>query len=273
MQGVLKKLFVTINIAVFTIIISASSTVFAQTPTQKVEAKGVGVSGGVLLGGEIVLAIEAAAKVKPLWAWLVFPAVGAAGGGVGGYFVEKSSTGGAIAMLVTGMVALIPTAIAVSASHRYNPENEGAVEGDTTKEDGKFSFEQDPVSLKVDNETTTEVESKPDVVESEGPPSPESGDTQTEDGASTGDETSDESAPDEAEPQSSLQKSHNDAMAHLSGGALFHVNKTNGFGFGIPAVDVKPLSLVFAQNFEDKVMQPTILGVEVNIPVLSIDLP
>jgi hypothetical protein len=171
------------------------------------------------------------------------------------------------------MVALIPTAIAVSASHRYNPDIEGAVEGDTTKEDGKFSFEQDPVSLKVDNETTTEVESKPDVVESEGPPSPETVETPSEDGASTGDETSEEPAADDAEPQSSLKKEQNDAIAHLSGGALFHLNKTNGFGFGIPAVDVKPLSLVFAQNFEDKVMQPTLLGVEVSIPVLSIDLP
>src|SRR3974390_480039 len=59
-----------------------------------VSPTGKGIAGGVLLGAEVVTITESLVGVRAGWAYGVGALVGAAGGGVGGYFVEKGSSGG-----------------------------------------------------------------------------------------------------------------------------------------------------------------------------------
>lgn len=96
-----------------------ASPAFASGP---VSAKGKGITGGALLGGEAVMLTEAAVGVKPGWAYLVGGVAGAAGGGVGGYFVEKgSSAKPSLYLLAGGMALIIPTTVAVLSATAYHP--------------------------------------------------------------------------------------------------------------------------------------------------------
>ncbi|MDX2054294.1 MAG: hypothetical protein SFV15_17975 [Polyangiaceae bacterium] len=83
---------------------------------------GLGITGGALLGGELVTAVEAAADVKPAWAYIVGGLGGAAGGGVGGYFLEQSASAKTNMFLFTGGLLLaIPTTVAVLNARAYEP--------------------------------------------------------------------------------------------------------------------------------------------------------
>ncbi len=71
-----------------------------------------GVVGGALLGGEAVALGIGIFGVSKGWPYLVFPAVGAVGGGIGGYFVEQAAPAEApLYMLAGGMALVIPTLI------------------------------------------------------------------------------------------------------------------------------------------------------------------
>src|SRR5262245_58322271 len=63
----------------------------APPESPAVTAIGKGMVGGGLLGAEIVCITIGAFGVNKAWPYLVFGTVGAAGGVVGGYFVEKAS--------------------------------------------------------------------------------------------------------------------------------------------------------------------------------------
>ncbi|MFO8070722.1 MAG: hypothetical protein R6V85_02500 [Polyangia bacterium] len=236
-------------------------------PDQPVSAEWVGVSGGVLVGAELVLGIEAAFGVDEAWALIVFPIVGAAGGGVGGYFLEEASPEGAVALLVTGLAALIPTAVAVSASTAYDPEEEGAVV-DESAAGASYSFEQTPVAGEAEGETTTQVESRPEGLPEGTPPLPGSG---GQGGAAPEGSPPPESPPPEGsvDSQSRGEESSRQAAArHLASGSLFHVDHTLGAGFGVPAVDVRPTSLT-----AERAMLGAERGIEIHVPMLRVDLP
>jgi len=96
---------------------SASATGVAEaSPTGK------GITGGALLGGELVLVVEAAADVKPGWAYLVGGAAGMVGGGVGGYFLEQSASAKVNMFVFVGGLALaIPTTVFVLNARAYEP--------------------------------------------------------------------------------------------------------------------------------------------------------
>ena len=51
-----------------------------------------GITGGAMLGAEVVLTTEAALGVKPTWAYLVGGAAGAGAGALGGYYIGGSSS-------------------------------------------------------------------------------------------------------------------------------------------------------------------------------------
>lgn len=97
----------------------AAGSAAAQT---EVSPTGKGIAGGALLGAEAVMLTEAAFGVQPGWAYAVGGLVGAAGGGVGGYFVEQTGSARAsMFMLAGGMVLVIPTTVAVLSATAYRP--------------------------------------------------------------------------------------------------------------------------------------------------------
>jgi len=105
-----------------------AAVTLAATPAQAAEDKteasatGKGITGGVLLGGEVVMLGEAAFKVKPAWAYAVGGLAGGVAGGVGGYFIEKGGDAKlTMYMLAGGMALIIPTTVAVLSASAYEP--------------------------------------------------------------------------------------------------------------------------------------------------------
>jgi len=237
-------------------------------PKEPVETMGVGISGGIIAGAEVALLVESFADVKPVWPWIVVPIITAAGGGVGGYYLDKSAPEGAIAVLVTSMALLIPTTIAISIAHEYEP-GEGVKLIDESGGE-KYSFEEAPAEA-VEGaapETTTEVESRPDEIPSgeaqppgegvEGPQAPPAAPA-PEPAPEPSGGTSAHIAPHAARP----------AWArHLSSGSLLHVDGDLGAGVGVPSIDIRPAYLAG----ETALTAPR-TGIEFRLSLLKIDLP
>lgn len=93
----------------------------AATPTS---ATGKGTVGGVLLGAEAVMLVEAAADVKQGWAYALGGGLGGVAGGIGGFFAEDSGDAKlSLYLLVGGMALVIPTTVAVLSATAYEPVN------------------------------------------------------------------------------------------------------------------------------------------------------
>jgi hypothetical protein len=111
----------------FTAVAATSLVALFTTPALAVgqaEASptGKGIVGGALLGAEVVTLVEAAIDVEPAWWYIVGGVAGAAGGGVGGYFVEQGGDPKpAMFMLAGGMALAIPTLVAVLSATAYEP--------------------------------------------------------------------------------------------------------------------------------------------------------
>lgn len=111
------------------VLLSLAASAVTLLATQRAEAEepgisatGKGITGGALLGGELVVTVEAIAGVKPAWAYLVGGGLGAVAGGVGGYFVEQTSDPKpSYYMLAAGMALIIPATVAVLQSTSYKP--------------------------------------------------------------------------------------------------------------------------------------------------------
>lgn len=125
--------------AAFTAATLASGDAHASGP---VSPTGKGIVGGALLGGEVVTLTIGAIGVERGWPYFVFGALGAAGGGVGGYFVEKATKGTvdaggnvtgrtsepALYMLAGGMALLIPALVVSLNATSYKPPEGDRVE-------------------------------------------------------------------------------------------------------------------------------------------------
>jgi multidrug transporter EmrE-like cation transporter len=97
----------------------------------EVSPDGKGIVGGAFLGAEIVTIPMALFQVKPGWAYAVGGGLGAIGGGVGGYFIERASfsSDGRVPMymLAGGLGLIIPAVVLILNATRYQP-SEGATE-------------------------------------------------------------------------------------------------------------------------------------------------
>ncbi len=86
--------------------------------------------GGAFLGAEVVAIPMGIAGVRAGWAYAVFPALGAVGGGIGGYFMDKAyddaktAAYGSAFMLAGGMALIIPTIVLMLNATRYHPSAE-----------------------------------------------------------------------------------------------------------------------------------------------------
>lgn len=110
----------------------AACTVLAAPSSaraDKVPPTAKGIVGGALLGSELVVFGEALFGVRSPAAYLVGAGLGAAAGGVGGYFVEQAVDDGRIPsyMLAGGLALLIPAIVVALDATRYLP-SQGARE-------------------------------------------------------------------------------------------------------------------------------------------------
>lgn len=96
-----------------------------------------GIVGLGLIGAELGLVTPAIAGLRAPWAYAVFPAVGAIGGGLAGYFLLESPghTNTSIAMLGVGMALVIPATLLTLQLTAYDPEDEVAPVAQTARFD------------------------------------------------------------------------------------------------------------------------------------------
>jgi len=91
----------------------------------EVTASPKGIVGGALLGGEVVVLVEALAGTKPAWAYILGGVVGAGGGAVGGYYVEQNADSKiSVYMLAGGLALVIPTTVAALQATSYQAPND-----------------------------------------------------------------------------------------------------------------------------------------------------
>ena len=89
-----------------------------------VSPDGKGVVGGALLGAEVVDLTMGIIGVNRGWPYLVFGAVGAVGGGIGGFFIEQETRATpevSLYMLAGGMAFVIPTVVVSLNATMYKP--------------------------------------------------------------------------------------------------------------------------------------------------------
>lgn len=87
----------------------------------RVEAPHKGAIGLSILGAELGLAIPCAFGYDETWSLITFPIVGAAGGAVGGYYLDRAgSPGASVLVLVVSLAAAIPTVMITVSATRYS---------------------------------------------------------------------------------------------------------------------------------------------------------
>lgn len=93
----------------------------------QVESNVKGTIGLGMVGAELGFVIPAAVGLEDLWAYIVFPIVGAAGGAVGGFFAFDNNdlVEGSVAALAAGMALVIPALVLTLALTAYDPSEEG----------------------------------------------------------------------------------------------------------------------------------------------------
>lgn len=205
----------------------------SQAPTygsDGVKATGIGIAGGVIAGAELVIGLEALFGVDATWAYLTFPLVGAAGGGVGGYFLEQNApTGASVGLLVASVALIIPTIVVASVATAYDPGDEMAREDPGAA--GSFSFELAP-ELSGGEETRTEVEARPEGVPEGASPPPAAAPPETE--------SEPESETQEGEPEDGGEASLR--RERPATGSLFVYRRGTGGALAVPGISVVPTS-------------------------------
>ncbi|MSP23742.1 MAG: hypothetical protein EXR75_00975 [Myxococcales bacterium] len=99
-----------------------------------VGSTGKGITGGALLGAELVILPLGIAGVEPWWAYALGGGLGAAGGAVGGYYAEQTATAEpSMYMLAGGLALAIPAVVVMLNATAYQVEVEDG-EADVTVE-------------------------------------------------------------------------------------------------------------------------------------------
>jgi hypothetical protein len=106
-----------------TALVLSAPSAQAETGTEKAKSGAKGTVGLALLGAETVLTVEALIGVKPWWGYVIGGAVGAIGGGVGGYFIDRMDKPAvSMGLLAGGLTLAVPATLAVLSATAYRPE-------------------------------------------------------------------------------------------------------------------------------------------------------
>jgi len=104
-----------------------------QDEGDQVSADFKGIVGLGLIGAELGFVIPAVAGLDDWWAFVVFPILGAGGGGVAGYFLLEEGDGhpeAAVATLVAGMALIVPATVLTLSATAYDPDDDSDDESD-----------------------------------------------------------------------------------------------------------------------------------------------
>lgn len=111
---------------------------------------------GLELGFVVPALVQEAAGTNEWWPYLVFPALGAVGGIVGGYFMEQETRNSPeidVIFLAVGMALVVPTLVATLALTAYDPAQDAvAVGGEEGTEDPAFEDETTTEAVQVEGE-------------------------------------------------------------------------------------------------------------------------
>lgn len=104
--------------------LGSASLTHAQN--SQVEADFKGAVGLGLVGAELGAVIPALVGVEATWAYIVFPAIGAAGGALGGYFALDNSgqVELSVVALTAGMALILPALIATLQLTSYSEDDQ-----------------------------------------------------------------------------------------------------------------------------------------------------
>lgn len=122
-----------------------SGQAMAQAETNEPSDTSNGVKAAIglgLLGADVTLIIQGAARVRNPWLLSIIPIVVAGGGAAGGYFVGAGSLdtegdgslAAGVALLVSGLALVIPAAILVAHGRSYRRERDDEGFVDRTEE-------------------------------------------------------------------------------------------------------------------------------------------
>ena len=104
---------------------TAGALLLARSATARaddVPATGKGITGGALLGGEVIMLGEAIFGVQSGWMYLFGGVVGAGAGAYGGHVAEQNADAKtSLYLLAGGMALVIPTTVAVLQATSYHP--------------------------------------------------------------------------------------------------------------------------------------------------------
>lgn len=103
-----------------------ASVSVAHAQNNQIEADFKGAVGLGLVGAELGAVIPAIAGVDATWAYIVFPVVGAAGGGLAGYFVldRADKVELSVVALTAGMALILPALIATLQLTSYDDDDQ-----------------------------------------------------------------------------------------------------------------------------------------------------
>ena len=104
----------------------------AQAQEEGIASSPKGTIGAGLLGAELGMVIPAAFGMTDMWPYVVFPAVGAAGGAALGLLViDKDGTDAKIgvSLLAVGVAAVIPVVVLTLSATAYDPESDSFEDG------------------------------------------------------------------------------------------------------------------------------------------------
>lgn len=98
----------------------------AGGPCAEVEANYKGAIGLGLVGAELGFVIPAVSGLDDTWALVTFPVLGAAGGGVAGYYLldQAGHVELSVASLAVGMALIIPSMVLTLTALSYDPADE-----------------------------------------------------------------------------------------------------------------------------------------------------